>query len=376
MPWKECCQVDLRREAVAMVRGREANLAEVARRFGVSRKTLYKWLGRWEEAGEAGLRDQSRRPRSSPTRTSERLEEAVVKLRRENPAWGGRKISQNLRRRGLKGVPAPSTVTGILRRHGLIEAPSSEHPGPWARFERPAPNDLWQMDFKGHFGLEDGTRCHPLTILDDCSRYSVAIRALPKEQGKLVQRELVRVFEVYGLPRQILTDNGSPWGDDSESRDTKLTVWLIDHGVSVIHGRPRHPQTQGKGERFHRTLKAEVLRGRWYRNLEAAQAAFDRWRPVYNYERPHDALQLEVPGSRYQLSPRPFDPEVPEWEYAPGTHVRSVDCNGRLSYRGVSWKIGRPFVGKRVGIRPTTAPEVYEVYYRHQWVADLDLETP
>ena len=182
MPWKECCQVDLRREAVTLACQPGAIVSQVATRFGVSRRTLYKWIKRWKEEGEEGLWDRSRRPQGSPSRTSESIERLVIKLRQEQPTWGGRKISQVLRNRGYKRIPAPSTVTGILHRHGLIDEESSEKSKAWIRFERSEPNDLQQMDFKGHFAMANGRRCHPLTILDDHSRYSLAVRALPPRE--------------------------------------------------------------------------------------------------------------------------------------------------------------------------------------------------
>ena len=373
MPWKECDAVDLRREAVELASQPEANVSEVARRFGVSRRTVYKWQERWRACGEAGLEDRSRRPRSSPRRTRQSIERCVIELRREHPTWGGRKIARVLENRGCKGVPAPSTVTGILRRHGLIDAAASDKSTPWQRFERSEPNDLQQMDFKGHFALEDGRRCHPLTILDDHSRYSLAVRALPNERGVTVRKELVRVFETYGLPRQMLTDNGPPWGDDVQSRHTKLTVWLIEHGVEVIHGRPLHPQTQGKLERLHRTLNADVIAGRSYRSLVECQRAFDEWRATYNHKRPHEALDLHVPAHRYRLSRRTFQEKVLAWDYPPGVAVRRVDGNGRLSYRGMVCKIGKPFIGKSVGIEPTTEDSVFDVKFRHQRITSLDM---
>jgi len=376
MPWKECCEVELRREAVELASQPEANLSQVALRFGVSRRTLYKWIARWEAEGEAGLQNRSRRPRSSPWQTIESVEQRVIELRLKHPSWGGRKIARVLRNRGWKRVPSPSTVTGILHRHGLIDPESSKKSKSWTRFERSEPNDLQQMDFKGHFALENGQRCHPLTILDDHSRYSLAVQALPNERESSVKHKLVNVFETYGLPRQMLTDNGSPWGDDWETRHTKLTVWLMEHGVEVIHGRPLHPQTQGKLERFHRTLKADVITGRSYRSLLECQRAFDAWRATYNHERPHEALGLDVPAQHYQLSRRTFQAKVPAWEYAPGVEVRRVDGGGRLSYLGISWKIGRPFVGKTMGIQPTTEDGVFDVRFRHQWIASLDMRDP
>jgi transposase InsO family protein len=182
---------------------------ELCRRFGISAPAGYKWLRRWEEEGEAGLWDRSRRPRRSPTRTPAELEEQVVELRRRHPRWGGRKIAAALRRQGL-AAPAPSTVTGILRRRGVLSS-ERRHRG-YLRFEHPAPNDLWQMDFKGHFPLQRGGRCHPFGILDDHSRYNLCLTACQNQQTPTVRGLLEATLRHYGLPQAILCDNGSPWG--------------------------------------------------------------------------------------------------------------------------------------------------------------------
>ena len=210
----------------------------------------------------------------------------MLEVRAAHPAWGGRKIAAVLKREGAK-APSASTITEILRRAGALTGPGAGEARAWTRFEHPSPNDLWQMDFKGHFALEQG-RCHPLTVLDDHSRYALEIGACGNEQTATVQDRLTAVFRRYGLPWRILADNGPPWGTSgSPQRHTPLTVWLLDLGVAVSHGRPFHPQTQGKDERFHRTLKAEVLDGRSFKRLATAQAAFDAWRQVYNAKRPH-----------------------------------------------------------------------------------------
>lgn len=373
MPWKECCQVDLRREAVELARQPGSRVSDIARRFGVSRRVLYKWIRRFEEEGVDGLADRSRRPRRSPRRTAAEVERIVVAYRRRKPTRGARKIKAIVERDGGVELPSERTITRILHRHGMIDPLESAKHTPWRRFERPEPNDLLQMDFKGHFELQDGRRCHPLTLLDDHSRFCLAVRALPNERGTLVQRELVRIFERYGLPRQILADNGAPWGADLESRHTWLTVWLIDHGVEVTHGHPRHPQTQGKLERMHRTLKAEAIAGRVHRSLAECQRIFDAWREEYNHVRPHESLDMEVPASRYRVSRREYVSKVPRWDYAPGVEVRKVDVNGRLSFRGIEWRIGKPFIGRAVGIARSPTADAYEVLYRHQWIGRLEL---
>jgi len=296
MPWQEVSKMQLREEFVGLAGVEGSNIRQLCRRFGISPSTGYKWLAR-HQAGE-GLVDRSRHPRSSPDRVPADIEARVVELRRQHPAWGARKLHRILHNLGV-GVPAVSTVHAILLRQGCIEPRASEQSRPWQRFEHEAPNELWQMDFKGHFSLPSG-RCHPLTILDDHSRYALCLQGCADESRQTAQAHLVATFRRYGLPRRMTMDNGSPWGD-SEAHYTALDVWLMRQGIRVSHSRPDHPQTQGKDERFHRTLKAEVLQGRVFDNLAHTQAAFDRWRMIYNQQRAHQALGLQVPQQRYRM---------------------------------------------------------------------------
>jgi transposase InsO family protein len=272
---------------------------------------------------------------------------------------------------GVVGVPAASTITEILRRGGQLSA-STSIPGAYQRFERERPNELWQMDFKGHFGLVDGGRCHPLTVLDDHSRFSLVLEACGHEQGSLVQTVLSRAFRLYGLPEAMLMDNGSPWGNDRTSPWTLLTVWLMRLGIRVLHGRPYHPQTQGKEERFHRTLRAEVLQGRTFTDLSVSQRHFDAWRPVYNFERPHEALGLAVPGSRYQPSPRQYPEQLPEIEFSAIDLVRKVQPDGEFAFQGQKWHVSRAFRGERVGLRPTTVDGVFNVWFGPHYLGELN----
>jgi transposase InsO family protein len=224
MPWRECDPMSLRAEFVVLADRDGTNVSELCRRFGVSRKTGYKWLSRYREGGREGLADRSRAPVSQPTRTSSELEERVLSARRAHPAWGGRKLRRWLSDRGVRGVPSASTITEILRRHGQIEASASESARRYQRFEHARPNDLWQMDFKGHFALGGGGRCHPLTVLDDHSRFALGLRACGDERGETVRAELIGVFRRYGLPLSMVMDNGSPWGGEEWGRATWLTV--------------------------------------------------------------------------------------------------------------------------------------------------------
>jgi transposase InsO family protein len=373
MPWKVRDAMSLRAELVSLMQQAGANVSELARRFDVSRTTAYKWAERARSVEGAALADRSRRPVSSPLKTAAPVEARVVALRGKHPAWGGRKLRRRLQDQGVEAVPATSTITGILHRHGLIASQESAKHQPFQRFEHPSPNDLWQMDFKGHFATGQG-RCHPLTVLDDHSRYALGLEACGNERTETVQERLTAMFRRYGLPWRMLMDNGSPWGDDGTHPYTPLTLWLLRMDIAISHGRPYHPQTQGKDERFHRTLKAEVLR-QALRDLAHCQERFDRWREVYNHERPHEALGLAVPASRYRASDRSFPELLPAIEYGPGIQVRKVGDHGKISYQRTSYRLPKAFKGYPVGLRTTPIDGQVHVLFGHHVVLLLDLRS-
>lgn len=371
MPWREETPMSSRRKFVVAFGLSGESVSALCREFGISRKTGYKWLRRYEEYGESGLAEESRRPHGSPGRTAPDVEERVLEVREQHPAWGGRKIRAVLVRSGFESVPAPSTITDILRRHGCIDPVESSKHRAFNRFERASPNELWQMDFKGHYPVGNG-RCHPLTILDDHSRYLLRLEACPNESRSVVESGLRSVFDAYGLPEAMLMDNGAPWGHDSDHPYTKLTVWLITHGIRVIHGRPYHPQTQGKEERLHRTLASELLSRTSGDSLDHWQRHFDGWRRMYNHERPHEALGMHVPAERYRPSDRVFADEPLPHEYPEGDAVRKVDEQGGISFRNTKIKVGKGFHGRRVGLRPTPTDGVYGIYFYHHCVKQVD----
>lgn len=372
MPWKEASAMSLRLEFVQLACQEGVNVRELCRRFEVSAKTAYKWLARFRVAGAAGLEDHSRRPTHSPGRTRAALEQQVLQLRAQNPAWGGRKLRARLLALGVGDAPSASTITAILSRHDALGAAADDRPHAWRRFEQDAPNRLWQMDFKGHFALERG-RCHPLTVLDDHSRFALGLFACADERADTVRTHLTVLFRRYGLPQRLLCDNGPPWGAGPDARHTALSVWLLRLGIDVSHGRPYHPQTQGKDERFHRTLNAEVLQGRTFRDLHVSQQRFDAWRPVYNHERPHEALGMAPPASRYRPSPVAFPEALPALVYGPGDAVRKVQSRGEIHFRGRQWPVGQAFQGSRVALRATTTDGLWDVYFGVHRIASLDL---
>jgi transposase InsO family protein len=329
-------------------------------------------LERWRTAGLMGLEEQSRRPQNSPARSAAVTEQAVLSVRAEHPAWGGRKIARRLKDLGQQGVPAPSTVTAILKRHGVELGAHGGGQSAFIRFERARPNELWQMDFKGHVALHAG-RLHPLTVLDDHSRFSVVLAACADERTETVQQQLIIAFRRYGLPERMITDNGSPWGEGPGGSFTPLGVWLIEHGIQISHSRPYHPQTMGKDERFHRSLKAEVLSGPPFANLAAAERALERWRNVYNTQRPHEAIELAVPASRYQPSPRDYVETIAPFEYASADIVRRVQQGGHISLFGRTIKVPKAFRGKAIAFRPTTQDGVFDIVFRTQMIATIDI---
>lgn len=370
MPWKEVSIMDQRNEYIRLALQEGANRRELCRRFGIHPSVGYKWIGRWLSGEE--LADRSRRPHSSSGRTAPAIEERILSLRDAHPAWGARKIAHCLKRDGIK-APAVSVVHEILRRNGKIVPPVRGSAG-HLRFEKPAPNLLWQMDFKGAIQLVNGERCHPLTIVDDHSRYSIGLEACGDEQSLTVQGRLQHTFHRYGLPDAFFLDNGSPWGDPSGERWTSFGVWLLKLGVAVLHSRPYHPQSRGKNERFHRTLDVEVLALRRFRDLAQVQRAFDAWRAIYNLERPHQALSMAVPASRYRPSVRSMPDHLPAIEYDEGDIVRRVSSTkAYVSFKGRFWKVPRAFCGERLAIRPLSGDGHFGIFFAAYHIATIDL---
>ena len=375
MPWKEATAMSQRLEFVLLAMNADANFSQLCRDFGISRKTGYKWLMRFLEGGgvPGSLEDRSRRPHRSPSRTPAAVEEVVLQVRQKHPAWGGRKIRAYLRHRGHSKVPSPSTITEILRRHGQIDPQESVKHRPYQRFEMDAPNQLWQMDFKGYFSLPAKGYCHPLTVLDDHSRFLLGLKACPNERHHTVKNHLTSVFRQYGLPDRMLMDNGSPWGHDGAIPFTRFSAWLIRLEIAVSHPRPYHPQTLGKDERLHRSLKAELLSRHSADSLDQWQVAFDHWQRIYNCERPHEALGLNPPASRYVPSPRPFPERLPPILYEPGDIVRKVEGSGRISFRGHRYRAGKAFREHPVALRPTEDDGDFDIYFCSQKVAQFSL---
>ena len=375
MTWDSKDIMELRLEFVEFATREGANRRALCRQYGISAKTGYKWIRRFEQ-GDTALADQCRRPLHSPSRTAAEVEARVVELRQAHPAWGAAKLARRLSDLGCAQTPSPSTVTRILHRQGLITAESSTEALRRQRFEHEHPNDLWQMDFKGYIELDSGRRCLPFTVLDDHSRFDLALDACGSTPTRVVREHLREVFRRYGLPLRINADNGPPWGSPARPGQlTALAIWLIRMDIRTSYSRPGHPQTNGKDERFHRTLKAELLAGRHFKSLKSIQQDFDTWRQMYNHERPHQALGMATPISRYQPSPRAYPERLPPIEYGDADVVLRVGINGEVRFKSHCFKVSSALAELPIALRACSETDgCYDVYFVHHRIDTIDLK--
>lgn len=338
MPWRETCPMDQRRKFVAEWLNRDLNMAELCRSYGISRRTGYKWLGRFEEGGLAALSDRPKDSIVHPNATAAEISAQVVAFRQKHPFWGPRKIKRRLEELHPKSAwPASSTIGSILKVHGLVVPRRTRrrtplYTGPFA--DGLVPNDVWAADFKGWFRTADGRRIDPLTVSDCASRYLIRCRAVPKTDGENVRGQLTAAFREFGMPQAIRTDNGAPFASLAIGGLSSLAVWLIKLGITPERIRPAHPEENGSHERMHRTLKQQTAKPP-KANLRAQQEAFDCFRREFNDERPHESLGMKRPVQLYQPSPRAFPRTLPEMQYPAGSLVRWVSINGTFTFR---WK--------------------------------------
>ena len=369
MPWENKTVEKIRLEFIAKAMLGEESLSELCRQYQISRPTAYKWIERYR-SGE-GLHNRSHEPKSKPYKTPADKEQEILDVRGQHTTWGPRKIHRYLQDNGKTDLPAVSTISDILKRNNMVSIEESENHTPWKRFEMEKPNEMWQMDFKGHFVMLNDLRCYPLTILDDCSRYSLCVDAKANEQWLPTKESLIRVFYEYGLPKTFLCDNGNPWAD-AQKGYTQFEIWMMQMDVLTIHGRSLHPQTQGKDERFHRTLKNDLLKRIPIRDFEHAQKEFDKFRYCYNNERPHEALNLDVPAKHYTPSTRQYIENPQEPEYDLGKQLRKVNCKGYISVCKKRYYVGENFSGRYLEI-VNTEENIVELCYGNFIIAKINL---
>ena len=355
MPWHETYPVNERLKFVAAVQAGRLPITELCARFGISRKTGYKILARYERDGPEGLRDRSRAPRSHPNQTACEIEGAVLRVRKAHPSWGSKKILAVLEREFLPAeLPARSTVDAVLKRAGVVVPRRTrvrQPPSSVPLVAACAPNDVWSIDYKGWFRVGDGTRCDPLTVNDTFSRSSLECRAMVAPKLEDVRYRLEGLFARLGLPKYFLSDNGPPFASSGLARLSRLSVWILRLGVQPLFITPGRPDQNGRHERFHETLKAETAtppRG----SIRAQQAAFDRFRAHYNEERPHEALGMRVPSDLYSPSPRRMPWKLPEHEYSDAFERRRVRRDGTIKWAGGYVFVGEALANEIVGVEP------------------------
>jgi transposase InsO family protein len=365
MAWKTMDVQEQRVQFVVAAARKEKSLTALCREFEISRPTGYLWLKRYAALGVAGIAEKSRRPQRSPQQTSAEVEQSVVEARKRYPDWGARKLQTILKR---EQVALPSTtVHRILLRHGLV-AEEDRHRAAVKRFERSAPNQLWQMDFKSPRGWQ--TAVGPLSVLDDHSRYVTVLQAVGSTRAELVREQLETAFFGCGVPEAMLMDHGVPWWNaGAPAGATWLTIWLMRQGIRLHWSGYRHPQTQGKVERFHGELeRAWQKRGG---EGKQAQAWLDVYRWEHNHVRPHEALGMKTPADVWRKSERPYDPHPAPWEYEPGSKILKLDGRGKMDAYGLRWAISRALQGQRVKLE--RIGERVLVYYCRTVIRELDL---
>ena len=364
MPWETTTAMDQRKEFILEASVEDANISQLCLKYGISRKTGYKWINR--AAMSLPLCDQSRRPHQQPSKTAIELEQKIVQMRMDHPAWGGKTIRAALESAGVEGLPSAKTCSNILKRNGLIDPAESLKHTAFQRFEKEHCNEMWQTDFKGDFLLGNGTRCYPLTILDAHSRFSIRIE--PKTSASGVVDSFILAFQEFGLPNSILSDNGAQFAGAHRGL-SQFERFLMDLDILPIHGRPIHPQTQGKIERFHRTLKAEALRVT-PANMEEARARLNNWRWIYNEMRPHHALGLKTPASVYRASTRSYY-KPKKYLYDEGARLIKVNNWGYLRFGPMRIYLSEAMADTYVEIR-CAENDTFSVLYRNYKIASID----
>ena len=346
MAWRAMDVHEQRVRFVVAASRQEKPLGALCAEFGISRPTGYLWLERYRACGVEGIAEHSRRPHRSPGQTAAEREQQVVQMRRRYPDWGARKLQVLLGRDGL--ALTRSTIHRILLRHDLVRE-QDQHPQATRRFQRSHPNELWQMDFKGPSRWPQPVG--PLSVPDDHSRYLIALAANGTTHAAAVQQQLIEAFTRCGLPQAMLMDHGTPWWSaHAASGKTRLALWLMRQDIRLYWSGIRHPQTQGKVERFHGALQRALDR----RGPLPPQLQFwlDDYRWEHNHIRPHEALAMQTPANCWQPSPRPYDPHPPRWEYPEGAWVLKIDAQGKLDLQGRKWRISKALAGEYVHLLP------------------------
>lgn len=365
MPWEDKTVEELRKEFAEAAKGSD-NFSALCREFGITRKTGYKWVERYEANEE--LSDKSKTPFHIANRTSSDIEEMIISMRIDNPAWGAKKIKAILEREGVL-MPCTKTVNNILNRYGCITPEESAKHKPFIRYEKDNCNEMWQTDFKGEFLMADKKYCYPLNIFDDCSRFLITT-APGLSTANMVIPTFKKAFYEYGMPESVLSDNGAQFAGFRQGF-TQFEKWLMNHNVLPIHGRFKHPQTQGKIERMHRTMKNELLKHTVIENIDDANIKLQMWRDKYNNLRPHEALGMRCPAEVYIPSNRTYNDTVKPYEYGGQYHVIKVNSWGYVRFDNWQIYLSETMINEHIEFRPNPHGDSFIACYRNFKIAEF-----
>ena len=369
MPWKDKTVEELRQE-FAEAAQQSTNFSSVCREFGITRATGYKWLKRYEN--QETVSDRNRRPNITANKTPEAIELKILSMRTEHPGWGAKKIKVALENQGLS-MPCEKTVNNILNRYHCISKEESLKHKPFTRFEKEYCNEMWQTDFKGEFKMQNGIYCYPLDIFDDHSRFVIRIK--PSEStSNLVLPVFREAFYEFGMPDSVLSDNGAQFAGFRQGY-TQFEKWLMNHDILPIHGRMKHPQTQGKIERFHRTMNQELLNHYIPKDIADAERVFADWRNCYNNERPHEALGMKCPSEIYVPSKRIYCDQVEKFEYSGKYHVIKVNSWGYVRFDHWQVYLSETMIDEHIEFRPNPNGDTFIACYRNFAIAEFDVHT-
>lgn len=367
MPWESKTVEEIRKEFVIAAQDCN-NISALCREFGISRKTGYKWLNRHKN-GQL-LSDCSRTPKTVSNKTPSDIEKQILKVRADNPGWGAATIHKVLENSGVNNLPCVRTVNNILNRNHCISKEESEKRHQYIRFQKEHCNDMWQADFKGDFPMLDGNRCFPLDIIDDCSRFLIKI--VPSTSTKnLVIPSFEKAFYEYGMPLSVLSDNGGQFAGFKQGY-TQFEKWLMCLDILPIHCRVKHPQTQGKIERFHRTLNNELLKHNTFSDIAQADSYMQNWRDKYNNVRPHEALNMLTPSEVYSKSVRKYNGKFSEYEYSGAFPIKKVNCKGYISFDNQRLYFSETFCGEYLEFRPNPLGDSFFACFRNFKIAEFD----
>jgi transposase InsO family protein len=368
MPWKNTTTMEQKIEFICEWHTNKYTITELCQAFEISRPTAYKLIDRYEKQGIEGLRERAKKPINHPNRTKEHVEQNILSLKEKHSKWGAKKIHRLLFNHcSSEDIPSVVTVHNILSKHGMV--------CPQKRLRRVKPvypifdpkecNEVWSADYKGKFLMGNRIYCHPLTIADSKSRYIFTAKAHYTENYKSAKMEFIKVFRQYGLPKQIHTDNGSPFGAvRAIQRFTRLSYWFIDLGVLPVFSDPAHPEQNGRHERMHRDLKAACALPSAY-DLNSQQRNLNHFVKEYNYVRPHEALDMETPSEIHTYSKIPFPERIRNYDYPTHMKVMNVTQNGSVRWKSFYWVyMSRGLIRKQVAAQEL-GNGVWKVFYRN-----------